>query len=108
MPESEATTHNYLFCQFIYPESGHDGGPCDCYHTPSQKRIARAEARLARLRANKGRMTRASTSDIPESTVASDPAVTNAVYLRMKKELNEIHWWVAVSFFLGLCNWLIP
>src|ERR1700675_2478687 len=80
MPESETTTHNYLFCQFIYPESGHDGGPCDCYHTPSQKRISRAKARLARLRANKGRITRASTSDIPESTVASDPAVTKRMY----------------------------
>src|ERR1700723_2777443 len=85
MPESGTTTHNYLFCQFIYPESGHDGGPCDCYHTPSQKRIARAEARLARLRANKGRITRASTSDIPESAVASDPAVTQAVPMDLSR-----------------------
>src|ERR1700723_3048678 len=76
MPESFIPKPNYLFCQFVYPESGHDGGPCDCFHTPSQKRTTRAKARLARLRANKGRITRASTSNTQKSTVASDPAVT--------------------------------
>src|ERR1700723_3139911 len=79
MPESFIPKPNYTFCQFVYPESGHDGGPCDCFHTPSQKRVTRAKTRLARLRANKNQITKASTSKTQEPSVASDPAVTKTV-----------------------------
>src|ERR1700675_2182300 len=98
MPESPIPKPNYIFCQFVYPESGHDGGPCDCFHTPSQKRVARAKARLARLRANKKQITRASTSKTQESTVASDPAVTRPAFSRLGRsglrgEQTMVHRW---------------
>src|SRR5712675_1535784 len=75
MPESGVTKHNYLFCQFVNPARGHEGDRCDCFDTPSQRRTTLAKQRLARLRAN-CEITRASTSNDPESAVASDPAVT--------------------------------
>src|SRR5712671_2784863 len=78
MPESGVTKHNYLFCQFINPARGHEGERCDCFDTPSQRRTTLAKQRLARLRANR-EINRASTSDDPESAVASDPAVTRDV-----------------------------
>src|SRR5712672_2364383 len=75
MPESGVTKHNYLFCQFVNPARGHEGDRCDCFDTPSQRRTTLAKQRLARLRANR-EINRASTSNDPESAVASDPAVT--------------------------------
>src|SRR5712671_871614 len=75
MPESGVTKHNYLFCQFVNPACGHEGDRCDCFDTPSQRRTTLAKQRLARLRANR-EVNRASTSNDPESAVASDPAVT--------------------------------
>src|SRR5712671_5863243 len=75
MPESGVTKHNYLFCQFVNPARGHEGDRCDCFDTPSQRRTTLAKQRLARLRANR-EINRASTSNNPESAVASDPAVT--------------------------------
>src|SRR5712671_5547656 len=75
MPESGVIKHNYLFCQFVNPARGHEGDRCDCFDTPSQRRTTLAKQRLARLRANRG-INRASTSNDPESAVASDPAVT--------------------------------
>src|SRR5712672_291116 len=75
MPESGITKHNYLFCQFVNPARGHEGDRCDCFDTPSQRRTTLAKQRLARLRANR-EVNRASTSNDPESAVASDPAVT--------------------------------
>src|SRR5712671_4253600 len=75
MPESGVTKHNYLFCQFVNPARGHDGDRCDCFDTPSQRRTTLAKQRLARLQANR-QINRASTSNDPESAVASDPAVT--------------------------------
>src|SRR5712671_2871653 len=77
MPESGVTKHNYLFCQFVNPARGHEGDRCDCFDTPSQRRTTLAKQRLARLRANR-EINRASTSNDPESAVASDPAVTFA------------------------------
>src|SRR5712672_2754170 len=79
MPESGTTKHNYLFCQFVNPARGHEGDRCDCFDTPSQRRTTLAKQRLARLRANRG-INRASTSNDPESAVASDPAVTPKAY----------------------------
>src|SRR5712671_4402622 len=76
MPESGVTKHNYLFCQFVNPARGHEGDRCDCFDTPSQRRTTLAKQRLARLRANR-EINRASTSNDPESAVASDPAVTD-------------------------------
>src|SRR5712671_1035112 len=78
MPESGVTKHNYLFCQFVNPARGHKGDRCDCFDTPSQRRTTLAKQRLARLRANRS-INRASTSNDPESAVASDPAVTGFV-----------------------------
>src|SRR5712671_267161 len=78
MPESGVTKHNYLFCQFVNPARGHEGDRCDCFDTPSQRRTTLAKQRLARLRANR-EINRASTSNDPESAVASDPAVTPEV-----------------------------
>src|SRR5712672_3628522 len=78
MPESGVTKHNYLFCQFVNPARGHEGDRCDCFDTPSQRRTTLAKQRLARLRANR-EINRASTSENPESAVASDPAVTIAL-----------------------------
>src|SRR5712671_5081914 len=75
MPESGVTKHNYLFCQFVNPAREHEGDRCDCFDTPSQRRTTLAKQRLARLRANR-EINRASTSNDPESAVASDPAVT--------------------------------
>src|SRR5712672_2679904 len=75
MPESGVTKHNYLFCQFVNPTRGHEGDRCDCFDTPSQRRTTLAKQRLARLRASR-EINRASTSNDPESAVASDPAVT--------------------------------
>src|SRR5712672_1852699 len=75
MPESGVTKHNYLFCQFVNPARGHEGDRCDCFDTPSQRRTTLAKQRLARLRA-KREINRASTSNDPESAVASDLAVT--------------------------------
>src|SRR5712672_3661002 len=75
MPESGVTKHNYLFCQFVNPARGHEGDRCDCFDTPSQRRTTLAKQRLARLRANRD-INQASTSNDPESAVASDPAVT--------------------------------
>src|SRR5712672_1040645 len=75
MQESGVTKHNYLFCQFVNPARGHEGDRCDCFDTPSQRRTTLAKQRLARLRANR-QINRASTSNDPESAVASDPAVT--------------------------------
>src|SRR5712675_631951 len=75
MPESGVIKHNYLFCQFVNPARGHEGDCCDCFDTPSQRRTTLAKQRLARLRA-KREVNRASTSNDPESAVASDPAVT--------------------------------
>src|SRR5712672_940712 len=75
MPESGVTKHNYLFCQFVNPARGHEGDRCDCFDTPSQRRTTLAKQRLARLRANR-EINRATTSNDPESAVASDPAVT--------------------------------
>src|SRR5712671_3113697 len=75
MPESGVIKHNYLFCQFVNPARGHEGDRCDCFDTPSQRRTTLAKQRLARLRADRG-INRASTSNDPESAVASDPAVT--------------------------------
>ena len=83
MPESGITKHNYLFCQFVNPACGHEGDRCDCYDTPSQRRTTLAKQRLARLRANQ-QINRASTSNDPESAVASDPAVTPLVFLGAK------------------------
>src|SRR5712675_1336433 len=80
MPESGVTKHNYLFCQFVNPARGHEGDRCDCFDTPSQRRTTLAKQRLARLRANR-EVNRASTSDDPESAVASDPAVTTHIVL---------------------------
>src|SRR5712671_6751839 len=81
MPESGVTKHNYLFCQFVNPARGHEGDRCDCFDTPSQRRTTLAKQRLARLRANR-EINRASTSNDPESAVASDPAVTLDVFGR--------------------------
>src|SRR5712671_6773720 len=78
MPESGVIKHNYLFCQFVNPTRGHEGDRCDCFDTPSQRRTTLAKQRLARLRANR-EINRASTSNDPESAVASDPAVTAGV-----------------------------
>src|SRR5712672_1514210 len=78
MPESGVTKHNYLFCQFVNPARGHEGDRCDCFDTPSQRRTTLAKQRLARLRANRN-INRASTSNDPESAVASDPAVTRSM-----------------------------
>src|SRR5712671_649805 len=75
MPESGVIKHNYLFCQFVNPARGHEGECCDCFDTPSQRRTTLAKQRLARLRANRS-INRASTSNDPESAVASGPAVT--------------------------------
>src|SRR5712672_965162 len=83
MPESGITKHNYLFCQFVNPARGHEGDRCDCFDTPSQRRTTLAKQRLARLRA-KREINRASTSNDPESAVASDPAVTGGVMLRTR------------------------
>src|SRR6267154_2457272 len=77
MPESGVTKHSYLFCQFVNPERGHEGGRCDCFDTPSQRRTTLAKQRLARLQANRS-INRASTSNDPESAVASNLAVTIA------------------------------
>src|SRR5712671_3104181 len=82
MPESGVIKHNYLFCQFVNPARGHEGDRCDCFDTPSQRRTTLAKQRLARLRANRG-INRASTSNDPESTVASDPAVTVSLWVVM-------------------------
>src|SRR5712672_2201188 len=78
MPESGVTKHNYLFCQFVNPARGHKGDRCDCFDTPSQRRTTLAKQRLARLRALQ-EVNRASTSQNPESAVASDPAVTRVL-----------------------------
>src|SRR5712671_4550712 len=75
MPESGVTKHNYLFCQFVNPARGHEGDRCDCFDTPSQRRTTLAKQRLTRLRAAR-EVNRPSTSNDPESAVASDPAVT--------------------------------
>src|SRR5712671_708750 len=83
MPESGVTKHNYLFCQFVNPARGHEGDRCDCFDTPSQRRTTLAKQRLARLRALR-EVNRASTSQNPESAVASDPAVTNTAFLSTK------------------------
>src|SRR5712671_3993258 len=77
MPESGVTKHNYLFCQFVNPARGHEGDRCDCFDTPTHRRTTLAKQRLARLRANR-EINRASTSNDPESAVASDPAVTRS------------------------------
>src|SRR5712672_2590145 len=80
MPESGITKHNYLFCQFVNPARGHEGDRCDCFDTPSQRRTTLAKQRLARLQADR-EVNQASTSNDPESAVASDPAVTTVVCL---------------------------
>src|SRR5712672_881152 len=85
MPESGVTKHNYLFCQFVNPARGHEGDRCDCFDTPSQRRTTLAKQRLARLRANR-EINRASTSNDPESAVASDPAVTIMVYWSLLRD----------------------
>src|SRR5712672_1888481 len=83
MPESGITKHNYLFCQFVNPARGHEGDRCDCFDTPSQRRTTLAKQRLARLRANR-EVNRASTSNDPESAVASDPAVTTSLTMKSR------------------------
>src|SRR5712671_6266116 len=88
MPESGVTKHNYLFCQFVNPARGHEGDRCDCFDTPSQQRTTLAKQRLARLRANRD-INRASTSNEPESAVASDPAVTRGT-IGMIEAFKEI------------------
>src|SRR5712671_3581208 len=89
MPESGVTKHNYLFCQFVNPARGHEGDRCDCFDTPSQRRTTLAKQRLARLRANR-EINRASTSNDPESAVASDPAVTLAEIQRFRELEHSI------------------
>src|SRR5712672_3352918 len=93
MPESGVTKHNYLFCQFVNPARGHEGDRCDCFDTPSQRRTTLAKQRLARLRAAR-EINRASTSNDPESAVASDPAVTVKLF-----ELRLL------SLFFGDIEW---
>src|SRR5712672_1627791 len=95
MPESDVIKHNYLFCQFVNPERGHEGDRCDCFDTPSQRRTTLAKQRLARLQANRS-INRASTSNDPESAVASDPAVT--------KESNLERWLQFIIDNPTLCN----
>ena len=114
MPESGVTKHNYLFCQFVNPARGHEGDRCDCFDTPSQRRTTLAKQRLARLRANR-EINRASTSNDPESAVASDPAVTvivgkNRIRIHPKK-LKGVQDWptprnpTGVRQFLGFTGY---
>src|SRR5712672_3387253 len=93
MPESGVTKHNYLFCQFVNPARGHEGDRCDCFDTPSQRRTTLAKQRLARLRAAR-EINRASTSNDPESAVASDPAVTYGEWC----ECRGVHVWQNARF----------
>ena len=75
MPESGTTKHNYLFCQYIDPEQGHNGDRCDCFDTQSQKTKAHAIKKLALLRARQT-TDQTPTLSTSESVVTSDPAVT--------------------------------